>query len=291
MGTCPCPGRNLEEKRLLWRLLDIPGAPGQGGEAVPALLGGYGAGEQGPGSAPTEQPPPKKKPLCCCPQAAAGSRLAGSPSVGPASPAPWLPSSAARAARCRASRWSWRAPGTACRWSRRGLLQVRLEGARGCRVPSPRPWGGAGSCPHPLWPQGAQGPFLGVHGLLSFFFRVHGFLSLGCMSSLSQGGQGPFPAPWGAWGPFPRVHRVPSLLPMALGCMGSPPYHPKLHTPLTGRCPSAMPSPGRVRVTQFRASMEPWPLGDDLPHASHVPSILAAPPHRLSSAGIYLAGS
>ncbi|XP_074421960.1 F-BAR domain only protein 1 isoform X8 [Larus michahellis] len=56
-------------------------------------------------------------------EAVAGSRPAGSPSAVPASPAPWQPSSAARAARCRASTWSWRAPGTACRWSRRGLLQ------------------------------------------------------------------------------------------------------------------------------------------------------------------------
>ncbi|XP_030919139.1 F-BAR domain only protein 1 [Geospiza fortis] len=42
---------NLEEKRLLWKLLDIPGAPGQGGEAGPALLGAHGAG------APRPDPP------------------------------------------------------------------------------------------------------------------------------------------------------------------------------------------------------------------------------------------
>lgn len=36
----PRPRRNLEEKRLLWKLLDVPSAPGQGGEApsTPAAL-------------------------------------------------------------------------------------------------------------------------------------------------------------------------------------------------------------------------------------------------------------
>lgn len=29
--------RNLEEKRLLWRLLDVPGAKGHGGEVVTGL--------------------------------------------------------------------------------------------------------------------------------------------------------------------------------------------------------------------------------------------------------------
>lgn len=136
VGMSLCPRRNLEEKRLLWRLLDVPGAPGQGGEAVPTL-----PGEQGPDLSPTD--PPKR--LRCPPQAVAGSRPAGSPSVGPVSPVRWLPSSAARAARCREWSWSWQAPGTACHWSRRGLLQVRLGG-------DPGVWG---SLHHPLWPWGA----------------------------------------------------------------------------------------------------------------------------------------
>ncbi|NWS50327.1 FCHO1 protein, partial [Probosciger aterrimus] len=42
----PAASWNLEEKRLLWRLLDVPGAAGQGGED-------RGDGEQGPGSKPS----------------------------------------------------------------------------------------------------------------------------------------------------------------------------------------------------------------------------------------------
>lgn len=51
----PCPGRNLEEKRLLWKLLDVPGAPGQGGEAAPPPA--YGVWIQPLAGLPQSRPP------------------------------------------------------------------------------------------------------------------------------------------------------------------------------------------------------------------------------------------
>lgn len=87
----PCPGRNLEEKRLLWKLLDVPGAPGQGGEAAPPLLTGSGSNpllgcpnlvpcSMGTGSGP---PPPALSPP-------GSGRLSASwePLCGPSKPSP-----------------------------------------------------------------------------------------------------------------------------------------------------------------------------------------------------------
>ncbi|NXV65356.1 FCHO1 protein, partial [Molothrus ater] len=75
----PAASWNLEEKRLLWKLLDIPGAPGQGGEAGPALLGGRGAGAPRPDPPPT----PALSPPGC-------GRLSASwePLGGPSKPSP-----------------------------------------------------------------------------------------------------------------------------------------------------------------------------------------------------------
>ncbi|NWQ72336.1 FCHO1 protein, partial [Neopipo cinnamomea] len=66
---------NLEEKRLLWKLLDVPGALGQGGESVPTLRAG---GAQGP-----DPPNPCAVPPGC-------GRLSASwePLGGPSKPSP-----------------------------------------------------------------------------------------------------------------------------------------------------------------------------------------------------------
>ncbi|NWY21265.1 FCHO1 protein, partial [Aphelocoma coerulescens] len=73
------PGRNLEEKRLLWKLLDVPGAPGQGGEAGPALLGGHGVG------VPTDPSPPNP---CAVPPGCGRLSASWEPLGGPSKPSP-----------------------------------------------------------------------------------------------------------------------------------------------------------------------------------------------------------
>lgn len=153
-------------------------------------------------------PPHLCAPPLLPPQAAGGSRPAGSRWVGPVSPARWQHSSAVRAARCRASRWSWQALGTACRWSRRGLPRV-------CGVsPLPPPHH---PHPHSLWLHMDLSVFpmsemLGVPRVLP---RVH---DISPPHPTAPGARGPFLTPRGAGGPFPR-------------CPTSPPHHPALRSP------------------------------------------------------------
>lgn len=78
----PRPRRNLEEKRLLWKLLDVPSAPGQAGEApsTPAALTLCVWGQRD--GTPTSVLPPPTSPGC--------GRLSASwqPLCGPSKPSP-----------------------------------------------------------------------------------------------------------------------------------------------------------------------------------------------------------
>lgn len=261
MATCPCPGRNLEEKRLLWKLLDVPSAPGQGGEAVP--LRGHRAGLQGPGSAPTDPPKPSAVPPRLWPalgQLGAPRRSQqAQPRGGP------VQQRGQHAVGRRGGAGERRVPHVA------GQEEVCYRYGRGSRgVPSPLPI----PCgPRVLFAKEGAGSLL---------------CSSGCQGPLPHGAGGPHPVPCG-----PGVSEVPFL-----GCIKSlswvhrvPSLPPQPYFPLTGRCPTVMPSPGRVQVAQSGASVELWPPSGDRPCAGHVPHILTVPPHPLSSTGIYLAGS
>lgn len=88
----PCPGRNLEEKRLLWKLLDVPGAPGQGGEAAPPMLTGSGSNPLlgCPNLVPSFWAWGRVPHLLLCPPPPGSGRLSASwePLCGPSKPSP-----------------------------------------------------------------------------------------------------------------------------------------------------------------------------------------------------------
>lgn len=209
MGTCPCPGRNLEEKRLLWKLLDVPSAPGQGGEAVP--LRGHQAGQQGPGSAPADPPNPSAVP----------------PRLWPALGQLGAPRRAQQAQ-----------PGGRP-VQQRGQHAVRRRGGAGERR-VPHVAGQEEVCYRYGWGgHGVRGPLpipSGPGGLFSKVGAGSLLCSVGCRASLLRGAGSPLPVPRG-----PGVSEVPFL-----GCMkslprvhGVPSLPPQPYSPLTGRCPPA----------------------------------------------------
>lgn len=262
---CPCPGRNLEEKRLLWRLLDVPGAPGQGGEAG-ARSGGSG---QGRSWTPAAQPDPVCVPgrlrAALCQLGAAvwaqqaqpgGSAVQqrGQYPVGRGAGAGQrrVPHVAGQEEVCH-----WYGCGGA--WGRCVPFPTALRG--GCRVLCPSTV--TSGYPEAV-PRGAQGPVPALWGAKA------GEGSLPCCLGGALGSPLCSPWPWGPEVPFPGCTES---LPHSSGCTGS------LFRGAWGPCPA--PHGLRLPEVPSQAAQDPFPAPHD-PEVYEVPSL--PPPRTLGSA-------